>query len=138
MPLPNVAAWPKHMFRATVSLNGRDLGEFDALAGSGTSADVKKYRGGGSRKQRTLPALVDTKVITLTRGFHADRDDLAFYETVSGRPGTIRFQPLDTDLNPYGAAVTRNGTVSDYSGPDHDVDDGEASTVVFEFTPNES
>ena len=138
MPLTNVPAFPKHMFRVTVSLAGRDLGEWDALSSGGSESDPKMYRGGGSRLKRVVPGLNSPKKIKLSRGYHADRDDLVFLNNQCSKGVmTVRYQPLDADHNPHGRAITRTGVLSDVSDPESDVDSEDIATLELEFTPNE-
>jgi len=126
----DIPAWPKHLLRVTISIDGIDTGRWDKFSGGGTKAEPKMYRGGGSLVQRPLPALKEAEPWEFTRGFHPDRDDLAFYERVSGNGViVVSFQPLGTDQVTYGNPVVKTGVVGDYTPPEGDVDDDEPSEV---------
>lgn len=122
------ASSPAH-FRVTITGLGFDLGgPFSQLTGGGRTADVRRYRPGGSPDEEIAGGPTSREDITVSREWRRGRDmDAARrLERVVGRQrGDVTVQQLDEDYNAIGRPyVHADALLTGVKFPDVDSDGG--------------
>lgn len=122
------AASPSH-FRVTLAGFGIDIpGAFMTQGGGNVTAEVRRFRPGGSPHEEVSGGPTSRDDVTVAREWRRDRD-LAIYlwaDRNAGRArGSITVQPLDDDYNAYGSPVVyADALLTAAAKPDVDSDAG--------------
>ncbi|MGX9348158.1 hypothetical protein [Microbacterium sp. KNMS] len=107
----------------SASLDGKSLGIFDTRSGGESTAEVSKYRAGGTKQQQVDSGRPDISDVTISRRWEPARD-LEVERQLRNRVGvgilTITEQPTDVDGVAFGKPRTWTGVVSSVTGGDYD------------------
>lgn len=97
----------------TCTIDGRPMGIWDTLDGGESDSEETKYKPGGMQPEVSLGGSRSIGNLTLARLL--GREDWDFMHSLMNRTGvakvTVSRQPLDTDGNPFGRALTYRGTL---------------------------
>lgn len=126
-----------NQFAVTLTIAGRDLGQWDEVEGGGVGSSDTTFRPGGMRPRIALGGSKETDSLTLRRLYD---DDLAgnegfLYEQV-GKPGNavaVR-QRLDANERPSGRPITYRGNLTTATPPDNSGEDDDPALFEVELT----
>lgn len=108
----------------TVTLDGKDMGVWDTLAGGATTSTETKYRPGGMGEQVSLGGQDSVDNVTLGRLLNKQDDWDTMRTLMAARTGratvTVSRRPLDADGNPWGDPLVYNGTLMTVTPGDTD------------------
>ena len=102
-------------YRTTVIVDGVDLGAFDTFSGGQVQRANTKHRPGGSRTERLYKGLPRYEAVTVGRTYELERDHdqmVAWLQQIGPQSAEVRRQPLDSDGNDFGPAITSPGAIS--------------------------
>lgn len=104
----------------TVEVNGQTLGVWDTLTGGDALAASTQHRSGGQRNRQSYRTLPNYSELTVSRvcNMAVDWELIRTLNTIAGGVvGSVTEQPLDGDLNPYGASRTAVGMFLGVTNP---------------------
>lgn len=134
---PSRASSARH-FLTFVTVNGTSIGEFDAMAGGGTTSESSKHTPGSSPSRRVaMGGPQDVEDVTVRRSFVRDRDhELARQlRRVSGLAEVIiTRQPLGADRLPFGRPEVFTGVLQTVNYPEHDSESTDTSMLELVVT----
>lgn len=135
MALP---ASTQRLFRVTLSGFGIDIpGAFATFSGGNPSADVTRFREGGSPVEEVVGGPPTRDDVTIGRPYRRDRDEPVMRwadRSVGKARGSVAIQPVDEDYNPYGRPrVYSDCLLIGASWPDVDSNSGDTANVELSF-----
>ncbi|WOF23842.1 hypothetical protein N8K70_03940 [Microbacterium betulae] len=107
----------------SASLDGKSIGIWDTRSGGESTAEISKYRPGGTKQQVVDAGRPDISDVTISRRWTVDRD-VDIEKQLRNRVGvgvlTITEQPTDVDGIAFGKPRTWTGRVSSVTAGDVD------------------
>lgn len=121
----------------SVEVNGQSLGVWNTATGGDSLATSAQYRSGGQRNMtsyRTLPKFSEitvTRVVDLSVDWELNR---TIKSLAGGVPGSVTYQPLDSDGNAYGNSQTAVGMFLGVTQPKVDSNSEALQTYELHFS----
>jgi hypothetical protein len=123
----------------TLTIDGRDLGIWDKLAGGEIDSDELQFKPGAMGSAVSLGGSVQVGELTLSRLYVLSRDHASIQWLIS-RVGkgdcTAARQPLDPDGNVYGGPIVYTGKLKTVTLPEIDSESSDAALLEIAITPN--
>jgi hypothetical protein len=124
-------------WRATVSLNGENLGVWDKVTGGAIDSEELKFKPGGMAPQVSLGGSKTNENVTLQRLYRLVRDHNHLQKLINavGRGSVVvSKQPLDVDGNPFGRPIVYKGILKRVTPPEHDSESNSPAMLEIEVS----
>jgi hypothetical protein len=120
----------------SVTIDGKDWGVWDTLAGGGVTATETKYKPGGMAPQKSLGGSTAVDNLTLGRLLETKDEWTGIRDLMAHRCGkaevTVSRTPLDVDGNKFGDPLVYNGLLLTVAPGD--TDSNSESAQVWQIT----
>lgn len=123
-------------FLVTVTVNGVQIGEFDAMSGGDPTNETSKHVTGG-RRRVALPGIPDVADVVVRRAFYHQRDHSIARQLralIDRAEVTISRQPLDGDRRPFGRPDLFSGVLAGVTYPETDQESTDVSMLELTVT----
>ena len=125
-------------YSVTLTIDGQDLGVWDALDGGGIDSEETRYKPGGLAAEIPLGGTSSRANLTLSKLYDEGVHDR--YHWLDSRAGrgqvVVTRQNLDTDGNAYGRPLIYKGKLKAVTPPKVDSTSSDAGLIEIEVTPS--
>ena len=122
----------ENLFLIHLSIDGRDLGVWDAWSGGDKDTDSTKYRSGGESVEESLGGPNTYSDLTISRNYRLSRDNAIMgYLFNKCGIGTAKAQkqPLDRSYKAFGKPIIGTGVLKTVTDPKVDSNANNAAMV---------